>query len=359
MASRLSSIFSRVITYLSLSGTPFKKPSPELGNWMGRLFSSNRSHTRIMNCTMIGSHDSATHSLKGPGRSWAVTQSRGIGEQLNAGARYFDIRITRNRKGEFIVHHGPVRGSSSKSEVIAPLRKFLREHPKEVVLVKLQFAGMTRAQVKEYMQTEFQKLSNDFALSNEDENGERVLPGTITFAESQAMNRNLMVTISDEHLPAPHKLTQEDLGTRAWLHRDYVVDHWPNASAASDVVRFNEDKVRELKRANTLTEGKLGVLQMQTNVNPWHALRGGLSSIKRLAGSSNYAVPEALSHWSKVNNFSPNIILQDYIGHFNYGEISAMALAFNTATLSEGEVASLFPELAVDIIAARHSLDIH
>ncbi|MGI9277099.1 MAG: phosphatidylinositol-specific phospholipase C domain-containing protein [Endozoicomonas sp.] len=326
---------------------------------MTRLFHGHKENTRIMNCTMIGSHDSATHSLRGPGKSWAITQSRGIGDQLNAGARYFDIRITRDRKGEFIVHHGPIHGCSSKSEVITPLRQFLQEHPNEMVLIKLQFSGMSKAQVKEYMDTEFQELSNNFALPNHDQEGKRVLPGTITFGEARAMKRNLMVTVSDEHLAAPHRLTQEDLGTSAWLHRDYVVDNWPNSSDSNGVIQFNEERVNELKWAKNISQGKLGILQMQTNINPWQTLKGGLSSIKRLAGFSNYAIPEAIRHWHKVNDFAPNIILQDFIGHYNSDEIVALVLALNTANMTEDEVEKLFPEMGLDIVIARHHLNIH
>lgn len=354
LSSRVASTIVRVLSYFYSTRKPFNNPSPELTDWMSRTFTGYRKNTRIMNCTMIGSHDSATHCLKGLGQSWAVTQTNGIKDQLHAGARYLDIRITLDHQGKYIVHHGPVKGGSAQEEVAEPLLDFLKNHPKEVVVVKLQFSGMNKAQVKQYLEKDFHILRECFALHNHDLDGNQRAPGEITFAEAQASSRNLLLTVSDEHLKKDDKLTQKDLGKTAWLHRNNVIDEWPNTPDAKDVFRFNEERLDKIKIARK--NGKLAIVQMQTNVNPWQTLKGGLSSIRRLAGFSNRAIPTALRQWYLAKDFSPNIILQDFIGHFNYRELAIIALTYNTSRMSLEELEKAFPELGPEILDTRYSL---
>ena len=352
LRNMLVKILVGVVRFLTNPHDDFK-PIPEMSSWMEKTFTGEQALIPLIYSTLIGSHDAASHNLGGLFKRWALTQTHGIKDQLEAGARYLDIRITCNSKGHFIVHHGPVLGESASEEVLQPLTEFLREHPKEVVLMKLQFSGMTKAQITAFLQSECAELTAQHALNNKDSAGRRRPAGLINYETARNEQRNLVITINDEALDESERLTREELGDKAWKHQEQAVDMWPNASDASEVKKYNEKAVLQRISTRRNRNAQLGILQLQTNVNPYKALKGGLNSIWRLASFSNYEIPGILHYWHGEFGFSPNIILQDFIGHFNYREIAALTLALNTQKLTVADIKERFPELSEDILDAR------
>ena len=65
---------------------------------------------------------------------WSTTQTLSITKQLLSGIRYFDLRITKKPKSEdtFFLHG--LYGEKVETELVA-IRSFLKDHPKEVVLL--------------------------------------------------------------------------------------------------------------------------------------------------------------------------------------------------------------------------------
>lgn len=348
-----------VITYLVSPGRgKFRAPGPELKDWMSRLYTGPRENTRIADSTMIGSHDAASYGLSGFGSSMAITQSRSIGPQLEAGVRYLDIRITLDDKGQYIVHHGPYHGKGALKAVVEPLKKFLQRNPDEVVVVKLQFSQMSKATARKFLWTEFGELMKKRALSNRDKYGNRIGPGSLTFKDAHKTGRNLLVTVSDEHLGKSEKIKQEELGKHAWHHGEFSNDLWPNSSDVRNVKAYTEKHVLGvMTKSKETKDGKLDILQLQTNINPLEFLKGGINSVERLARFSNKKIPVMLRHWYKQKGFIPNIILQDFIGHYNYRDISLLALTFSTRTMSEDELKASFPRLHRAILRVREQLE--
>ncbi len=335
----------------------FQSAPTGMGNWMANVFTGANRHAPLMQCTMIGSHDAASHSLKGFGDQWAITQTNGLHDQLCAGARYLDVRITCNRKGEFIVHHGPVKGGTAQKEVIEPLSDFLKEHPKELVVVKLQFEGVSKEKVTKFLDHDFKSLSSTFALSNRDETGQNRKPGLITYDEACQEGKNLLVLVNDEKLKDADKLLQRELGDNAWLHSRHCIDMWANTPDHKEVRSFSENNVLPvIDRSMQRNEGKLSVLQLQTNIKPSQALKGGMKSVWRLAGNSNHEMTGMVKDWYLQRSFKPNIILQDFIGHFNYQEVAALTIALNSEYMSDDDIKVGFPEIYPDIIALRNEL---
>jgi hypothetical protein len=86
-------------------------------NWMA-AFPDN---TRLEQLVMPGSHDACIYELRDTCaevdwvRQSSITQFLTIGEQLEAGTRFFDIRLYKDRdSGVLRPGHFPDKGSSSK-----------------------------------------------------------------------------------------------------------------------------------------------------------------------------------------------------------------------------------------------------
>jgi hypothetical protein len=64
---------------------------------------------------------------------WSKAQDKTIMEQLEAGIRYFDLRVLRRSDGEFYIVHGMY--SDNINNVFADVNRFLENHPKEIVIL--------------------------------------------------------------------------------------------------------------------------------------------------------------------------------------------------------------------------------
>ena len=103
-------------------------------DWMSRL----DDDLKLNRVTLPGTHDSATNYVQ---LSWfSKCQSLGIGEQLEAGARYLDIRLSADGDG-LILTHGFTKckssafgGALSLEEVLNECYAFLDAHPTETVV---------------------------------------------------------------------------------------------------------------------------------------------------------------------------------------------------------------------------------
>lgn len=103
-------------------------------DWMGRL----PSGTLIRNITMPGTHDScANYDYLGLS-SISSTQDLKLMDQLEAGVRCLDIRIT-EKDGVYGVYHGPVYMKMSLDDVAKVCKDFLGKHPTEFILMFVQY----------------------------------------------------------------------------------------------------------------------------------------------------------------------------------------------------------------------------
>ncbi|XP_017095666.2 PI-PLC X domain-containing protein 2 isoform X1 [Drosophila bipectinata] len=132
-------------------------------HWMRDLAPELRDLS-IINLAIPGSHNSMTYGISGKSkiapdaepairrwhrffpcivRRWCKTQACGVLEQLQAGVRYFDLRIAQE-DGKFYYCHGVF--AMEVFEPLLELRQFLETHPEEVVILDLQhFYALTVA----------------------------------------------------------------------------------------------------------------------------------------------------------------------------------------------------------------------
>lgn len=94
----------------------------------------------IVSVAMPGSHDAATKGMM----PLAETQRHSIYEQLCAGSRYLDLRVTKkreNKKDKLVMFHSVVKGCSLDS-VLKDITRFVERHPTEFLILDFQHIGM-------------------------------------------------------------------------------------------------------------------------------------------------------------------------------------------------------------------------
>jgi hypothetical protein len=103
-----------------------------VNQWMKDL---RGGEIKINRLSIPGSHDTCSKDFTGFLSSHANTQSWTILDQLNAGIRYFDIRLNENTQcihGQFVSH-------IFLKDILKDVKEFLRTSPDEAIIMRLQF----------------------------------------------------------------------------------------------------------------------------------------------------------------------------------------------------------------------------
>ncbi|KAJ0060253.1 hypothetical protein NL108_005836 [Boleophthalmus pectinirostris] len=129
-------------------------------DWMSRL-PPDKHNTVLWHLVIPGSHDSMSYDLdinssiiepallkkysrlrcvRSIMRRWAKTQEANIVEQLNAGARYFDLRIARKENDpdpdRLYFYHGLLTRTDVET-ALRTIKEWAEEHPREVLILSL------------------------------------------------------------------------------------------------------------------------------------------------------------------------------------------------------------------------------
>lgn len=125
-----------VLVAVPMTETGDKTEIPGSADWMADLSDDKR----LCELVLPGTHDSGTQFVQLA--FFSKCQARSIGQQLEAGFRYLDIRLGEDESGELQLMHGFTRcktGTLTKSslkldDVLAECCDFLDAHPTETVV---------------------------------------------------------------------------------------------------------------------------------------------------------------------------------------------------------------------------------
>ncbi|WP_018692616.1 PI-PLC domain-containing protein [Algicola sagamiensis] len=134
---------------LSKLGKEASKSGLPMTNWMEALLLDPKrkfGERKVHEISFPGSHDAATYTMKDgcmpQGKRYAVTQTKDLTEQLDAGARYFDIRLNVKPFSQNLrFFHGQMQ---SDKHVVGPeMARFFEAvlARNELVILKLDFGG--------------------------------------------------------------------------------------------------------------------------------------------------------------------------------------------------------------------------
>ena len=144
-----------------------------------------------------GSHDCATYKDGLADFSYQC-QEKNLEEQLKAGQRAFDLRLTYTDKKKFIPVHGVAKGTgddfaqgpknANDNDLVKQIMRFAKAHPTEIIVLSIKFDNLDTPEEKTaFANTAFNHL------------GERLLeaPGkddkNPTYAHAVESNRNIIV----------------------------------------------------------------------------------------------------------------------------------------------------------------------
>lgn len=107
----------------------YKDPNTDIGEkWMSSISDDEKLNEVII----PGSHDTGTYKMM-----WfAETQYLDISKQLEAGCRYFDIRV-KNTGSDYVIYHGPIEGVKY-DPIIESIASFIKEHTTETLILDFQ-----------------------------------------------------------------------------------------------------------------------------------------------------------------------------------------------------------------------------
>lgn len=112
-------------------------------DWMGQSVADD---TSLADLTIPGTHDSGATTNGTPVPNTANAQSMSLGDQLDAGVRFVDLRLKADADGNMHVYHGPIRQPQSGAEALQDVSDFLEKHPGETVLISIKNEGSTGGQ---------------------------------------------------------------------------------------------------------------------------------------------------------------------------------------------------------------------
>ncbi|GGF88896.1 MULTISPECIES: phosphatidylinositol-specific phospholipase C domain-containing protein [Cysteiniphilum] len=108
--------------------------------WMSQL----KDSTLISNITLPGSHDAGMSEAHNCSlivkRSWTITQSDNIGDQLRSGSRIFDVQIETNKSNKLVTFHkSSVIGCQGEAveNILKDTFQFVSSYNKEFVVLRV------------------------------------------------------------------------------------------------------------------------------------------------------------------------------------------------------------------------------
>lgn len=301
-------------------------------SWM-TVLAENIEHKPLNQLFLPGSHDSATYSLentfgkgqdfsekinllKGVGvgfvvssiaKDWAQAQNRTIYQQLNDGVRYLDLRVIyRDSAKDFYTVHGLY--GPRFSHVLGQINQFLRENPKEILVIQigdLGYMGPPESEAQNHLKLA-QLIENSF--KNNLISKSEISDASATVSEIWSLGKQVFLIYKDK------KIAKTIDGF--WHKRTSIDDYWANQEQP-EALKEKLDK-HMAKRKNHDNGTKFFVTQSQMTPSTETIAQGLIPlgkryrSLKDMAKDTMKYFPKWLDNWSNKN---PNIIILDFVNN--------------------------------------------
>lgn len=145
-------------------------PAVRTENWMGTLADKTKLGAIMMPGSRHAGMSELSHCTRG--KNWARTQQLSVAEQLAAGVRYLDFQVDYNR-GRLVTSHrtdilGIVGFGCDGQDLIDVLKEtvdFLRAHPSETVMLKIDHARRFRGHDPDEIKEKINALLDQWFIS--------------------------------------------------------------------------------------------------------------------------------------------------------------------------------------------------
>jgi hypothetical protein len=327
-----------------------KTPGGDYSTWMSETLTDE---VRIVDVAMPGSHDSLSYGinffsavdenavsaplqqplLKGLGVRQSITQTLNVRQQLEAGVRYFDLRVTRSEEdGQWYGVHN--YRSVLLADALTQFNNFLLTHPGEVVILDFQHCYDSREADGLAAQQGAEEL---YALLDSN--------GITTFMEQQQVDlatatygsltrngaRSAVLVLMKEPGEQPGILNYDDSISSNWYNTDQAATVFAGLDSSAAEVTYSvwlPDMFRVQQDVLTMQSSVTGILR---GVQSWSLLRRAEGFNQ--AWLEAYQSSERESDWLE---YLP-IIMMDQAGVGETGkQVMNLVLDYNAALVGQG-----------------------
>ncbi|MCB0642090.1 MAG: hypothetical protein KDC44_10640 [Phaeodactylibacter sp.] len=315
-----------MVPFLILSLTTLQAVNPS--QWMTEL-KPIIGDKKLHEIFIPGTHDSGSWALGGI--PLAKTQSRDFKGQLEAGARYFDLRITYMQlvpgyeANTFYLHHGGASHAALKlSTQLQAVKTFLDQHPNEVVILHVRNNW----------------LCNGIGIGNCD--------------DMTSQQKTQLTNLFKSYFPGNRLATTNEVQSQninyLTSNRKIVID-WYSNSAFADITWLNYLDIDHLtpiqEKINRMEAYHTQQLREAASIEGLNALHPVIAGIDVYATAKQYAFPNTkkwLDNWYQdpTTRKGLNIVAVDFI---EASGVFEQLMQFNQNGKTSGGSASGVPEI--------------
>ena len=323
-----------------LCSFPATAASWDTAGWMGQLL-ARKPLVTLGQMTMPGSHDAG--AIKGTlhhcpvyvFKSWAATQGESILDQLKAGTRFFDLRLSRDSEGNFETYHSC--DATPLATVLNDVKTFISNagSGSEAVILKFSHTHSTadtadyRAAIIAQVKAKFGSTLFSFRTSNSlgkvklsDVKGK-----VIAVFDSEFGNRRVAADgiIPYVDVPDPPNEIESIVLPNITLPAAIVYDHYSKTTNLDDMVNDQFGKLGLLSGGPNSNgtcpydgphkgAGRGGYGNSYLFLLSW-TLTGGFGKldIEDLAAKANPSMTVAIDNIRKCKLRRPNIVYYDFV----------------------------------------------
>ena len=212
-------------------------------DWMCKL----NANKKLRDVVLPGTHNSASSTIS----KWslfsgvAICQNLSIYQQLNAGARYLDVRVC-SHKNDIMTCHGIVKGGKL-ADVLDEVEVFLCDNPKEFIIFEIKDeAPMTSSQKHQVLHL-VQSTFRERMITSDDMQTWFQLKH-VTIGDIRRRQKNILILIQNSfcsHDKGMHLIAKE----YSCFHNNTLMhDKWHNTTNSGDLLDRNLTHLRLFSR---------------------------------------------------------------------------------------------------------------
>ncbi|MCF0117424.1 MAG: phosphatidylinositol-specific phospholipase C domain-containing protein, partial [Bacilli bacterium] len=283
--------------------------------------------TFINNIVIPGSHDAGTN-----GMSWlGETQNLSIKDQLNEGVRYFDIRVNKKSKDNYVIFHSVINGCRFEP-ILNDIKDFIIANPTETILLDFQHFKNNSEEgvlslINEYL------LSNNLIVRNTTANNDLEFISNLKLSDTRGKclifwgNRDMSMTY--DYLFARNNDTCEyqNMSLDSYYHSDFHKKFSPTEFINQAIPFYFEDIKRKITEENYK-----GIFVLQCQLTDGALIFGPYSKEKKMSNVMEQYLSATIALNSDYISLL-NVIMRDFIS-FNKAN-TIIGLNFEKNNLKE------------------------
>ncbi len=298
--------------------------TPATSSWMESIYSS-KSSTPLNEIIIPGTHDSGTYDITSssdfePDTPWfflfapgvvaafAKSQAHDIGQQLDNGVRYIDLRLDWHDNDIWIVHS---MYSDKLSNILDDVKSFAQSHSKEIII--LDFNSLVDSGHYDELDVMLQSKIGSLLIDNSSYSADS------SIGDLWNSGGNIIALMK--------KSAMADLNNDYWYRSDELESDWANSDNAVTVKSHVSNAISS-RNMNKLTVAQTVLTPNDDTIieslyNPFAP-----QSLESLNEPMVSDVPDWTIDWH-CDGINPNIIMTDF---YNTGDIVSTALRLNENT---------------------------